>query len=214
MKTSKTAAKAKETSIDDLADEPRAEPQGNLPPARIRTRAAPVPVADAGGSQPPTQPPAAPAAAQEPEPRGEVPPEPEKQAGDFAIGYKKPPKEHRWKKGVSGNPKGRTKGSKNVRTILFARLNDRVKTKVNNRTKTETALEAIIRGQVYDALTRRDHKTVVYLLGQVERLNVFSQDQDGGGEGGEGGGAPATDETDAEIVRRLMDRLMGREDEE
>jgi len=33
----------------------------------------------------------------------------------YAVGYKKPPKETQFKKGQSGNPKGRKKGSKNNR---------------------------------------------------------------------------------------------------
>ena len=123
----------------------------------------------------------------------------------YDVGYGRPPRDHQWRKGVSGNPKGRKKGSKNVSTILANRLNDRVKTKVNGKVTTETALEAIIRGHVYDALTQRDHKKVVYLLGEVERLRLFD----------EGATNPAaaevTDETDAEIVRRLLDRLSGRE---
>lgn len=31
----------------------------------------------------------------------------------YAVGYGKPPVEHRFKKGQSGNPRGRSKGSKN-----------------------------------------------------------------------------------------------------
>jgi hypothetical protein len=33
--------------------------------------------------------------------------------GEYEVGYGKPPAAHRFKKGQSGNPKGRTKGSKN-----------------------------------------------------------------------------------------------------
>lgn len=29
--------------------------------------------------------------------------------GDYSVGYKKPPREHQWKPGQSGNPKGRPK---------------------------------------------------------------------------------------------------------
>ena len=36
----------------------------------------------------------------------------------YAIGYKKPPKHTRFRKGQSGNPKGRAKGARNIWTIL------------------------------------------------------------------------------------------------
>lgn len=38
------------------------------------------------------------------------------------IGYKRPPVATRWKKGQSGNPSGRKKGTLNLRTDLMAEL--------------------------------------------------------------------------------------------
>jgi hypothetical protein len=170
-----------------------AEPSRPLPPARHRERVRPPVEANAGPASPPPPPPSPP-----PAPQGD---EPERRA-TYEVGYGKPPQANRWKKGVSGNPRGRTKGSKNVRTILADRFNDRVKSRVNGKIRTETVLEALIRGQVYDALTKRDHKTVVFLLGQIERLGVFADTQaDASAEEDDLG------ETDEEIVRRLMDRL-------
>lgn len=34
------------------------------------------------------------------------------------VGYKKPPKQYQWKKGQSGNPKGKAKGSKSLAVIV------------------------------------------------------------------------------------------------
>jgi hypothetical protein len=176
-----------------------AEPPRPLPPVRHRERVKPPTEPSASPASPPPPPPPSPPAAQQ---GGE----PERRP-TYEVGYGKPPQAHRWKKGVSGNPRGRTKGSKNVRTILAERFNDRVKSRVNGKVRTETVLEALIRGQVYDALTKRDHKTVVYLLGQIERLGVFNDTQ------AEASPQDDLDETDAEIVRRLMDRLSGGTDE-
>ena len=42
------------------------------------------------------------------------------------VGYGKPPKEHQFKKGVSGNPKGRPKGIRNFETELKEVVNSKV----------------------------------------------------------------------------------------
>jgi hypothetical protein len=38
--------------------------------------------------------------------------------GDYEVGYRKPPVHTRFKKGQSGNPRGRKKSSKNIRKIV------------------------------------------------------------------------------------------------
>ena len=45
---------------------------------------------------------------------------------DYKVGYKKPPLHTRFKKGQSGNPRGRPKGSKNFSTLLAEALNEPV----------------------------------------------------------------------------------------
>jgi len=35
-------------------------------------------------------------------------------SNDYEVGYKKPPKQGRFKKGQSGNPRGRPSGTKNL----------------------------------------------------------------------------------------------------
>lgn len=40
------------------------------------------------------------------------------------AGYKNPPEHTRWKKGQSGNPKGRAKGQRDLKTDLLAELSE------------------------------------------------------------------------------------------
>ena len=45
---------------------------------------------------------------------------------DYKVGYKKPPLHTRFRKGQSGNPRGRPRGSKNLSTLLTDALNEPV----------------------------------------------------------------------------------------
>ncbi len=48
------------------------------------------------------------------------------------IGYGKPPRRHSWKKGQSGNPKGRQKGSRNKRTIITRLMEERLGRRISD----------------------------------------------------------------------------------
>lgn len=61
------------------------------------------------------------------------------------VGYCKPPKKHWFKPGQSGNPKGRKKGSRGLKTDLKAELNSRVTVTENGRTLSLTKQQVIIK---------------------------------------------------------------------
>ena len=73
-------------------------------------------------------------------------------ANDYEVGRGKTPKHTRWKKGQSGNPKGRPKGSKNTRTIVNEVLNRTVTIKENGRTRRVKFLEAFVHQLAVKAL--------------------------------------------------------------
>ena len=46
--------------------------------------------------------------------------------GKYEVGYGKPPKHTRFKKGQSGNPKGRPEDTKNLKTDLREEMNEKI----------------------------------------------------------------------------------------
>ena len=70
-----------------------------------------------------------------------MPPEPPR---DYEIGYGKPPRHTRFKKGQSGNPRGRPSGSKNLKTLLNEALNERVVVAEDGGRRNITKREAIV----------------------------------------------------------------------
>lgn len=60
------------------------------------------------------------------------------------VGYKKPPKNHQFKKGASGNPSGRRKGAKSFDTILAEVLRRRITLAVNGESITTTVSSALV----------------------------------------------------------------------
>jgi hypothetical protein len=85
----------------------------------------------------------------------------EKPAGqsefDDEIGYGKPPKKSQFKKGTSGNPKGRPKGSRNVGTLLKRILEERVTVNENGCRKSITKEQAALKQQVNKAASGDRH---------------------------------------------------------
>jgi hypothetical protein len=67
------------------------------------------------------------------------------------VGYGATPEATRFKKGVSGNPKGRPKGSLNVATAFTKTLRERVVINEHGQRKTVTKLEAALKQLVNKA---------------------------------------------------------------
>ncbi len=67
---------------------------------------------------------------------------PNSKSGDEDVGYRNPPKEHRWQKGTSGNPKGRPKACQNFETDVKETLKEQVTVTENGTKKTVSAQKA------------------------------------------------------------------------
>ena len=72
-------------------------------------------------------------------------PIPDDGARDYKVGYKKPPLHSRFKKGQSGNPRGRPRGAKNFSSVLNDALNQPVFVTENGRRRKISKRELGIR---------------------------------------------------------------------
>jgi hypothetical protein len=75
----------------------------------------------------------------------------DKKIDTYSVGYGKPPKNSRFKKGQSGNPKGRPRGSQNTATIMMKALKETVVMTENGRRRKITMKEAIIKQAITKA---------------------------------------------------------------
>lgn len=70
----------------------------------------------------------------------------------YEVGYKKPPKRTQFKKGQSGNLKGRPKGSRNIATLLEEALFRKVAIRDERGSRKVTFVEALVHRLSVDAL--------------------------------------------------------------
>jgi hypothetical protein len=103
-------------------------------------------------------------------------PESHKSNAVTKVGYKSPPVHSRFKPGVSGNPSGRRKGSKNLKTLFNDLLGEEISVREGTSAKKMTRAEALARGLVVGAL-RGDSQSLALLLRVVEQAGGFEHEQ-------------------------------------
>jgi hypothetical protein len=84
----------------------------------------------------------------------------------YPVGYKKPPRHTQFKRGVSGNAKGRPKGAKNFATVIEEELRARIVVTENGKRKRISKREAIAK-QTVNKAAAGDHKATSTLLNEA-----------------------------------------------
>lgn len=100
-----------------------------------------------------------------------------KQHQDYDVGYGKPPKSGQFKKGQSGNPKGRPKGAKGVKASLKRELESSITVRERGREIKLSKAEVLAKGLVGDAL-KGDAKARMELLRLDDEF--FGEDRSAG----------------------------------
>lgn len=92
----------------------------------------------------------------------------------YEIGYRRPPVSGQFKKGQSGNPKGRPKGTRNFVTLLNQELSQSIVVNENGKKKTITRLQAMVKRIVAGAL-QGDQKALLTLVEILRRTGQFEE---------------------------------------
>jgi hypothetical protein len=88
---------------------------------------------------------------------------------DYVVGYGKPPLHTRFRRGQSGNPRGRPAESKNLATLMSEALNERVIVAENGGRRKITKREAIIK-QLVNRSAKADWRAIKILLEIVREI--------------------------------------------
>ena len=99
---------------------------------------------------------------------------PRENQGDYEVGYGKPPCHTRFVKGRSGNPRGRSPGAKNLKTLLSDVLNEFVIVTENGGRRKITKRKAIVT-QLVNRSASADFRAIKILLDMVRDIEAQTE---------------------------------------
>ena len=124
---------------------------------------------------------------------------PERQR-DYEIGYGRPPHHTRFKKGRSGNPKGRPGGAKNLSTVLSEALNERVIIAENGGRRKITKRQAIIK-QIVNQAAKGDWRAAKLLFDILQEIEPRTEPEPS---------ESAFGSADEKVIEQLKARMRGK----
>ena len=92
----------------------------------------------------------------------------------YSVGYGKPPRQHQFQPGQSGNRKGRPKGVKNTSTLLREILDRKIEMRSRGRPRKISVREAMLTRFTESAL-KGDIKSAAFLLQRYDMIDAGSE---------------------------------------
>ena len=88
---------------------------------------------------------------------------------NYAVGYRKPPKHTRFQPSQSGNPRGRPKGTKNLKTDLMEELGEKIVIREGDQTRKVSKQRAVVKAVVARTL-KGDVRAAALLTSMMMRV--------------------------------------------
>jgi len=96
---------------------------------------------------------------------------------DYEVGYKRPPKETQFKPGQSGNPNGRPKGARNLKTDLADELQERIVLREGGERRTVSKQRAMLKRLMERALNG-DTRAASLIINMAARFLDQTEDEE------------------------------------
>ena len=90
-------------------------------------------------------------------------------SNNYEVGWGKPPISTRFRKGQSGNPKGRPRGTKNLKTDLMEELQETIVVREGDRTIRMSRQRAMIKTVMNKSL-KGDARAIITLIRMITRF--------------------------------------------
>jgi hypothetical protein len=118
------------------------------------------------------------------------------------VGYGSPPVASRFKTGASGNPKGRPRGSKNLKTLIRQAMTAKISIQEGPSSRRVSKIEGVVLRQLQSALKGNDRSAMAVI--KMATQMGFLEDPDG-----KPAEATALSASDERILEELLTRRHG-----